>query len=96
MKPDKLREDAKCMIGNRGPREIVDEPSDGCVRFHPAEKLNDLLVGEMMREQRTDDQIGRMRRRVGIDVDGNPADFTARRRGFRSDSGGVGVEIEPG
>ena len=37
--------------------EIVDEPPAAGTLVHPAKKLNDLRVGEVMGEQRGDDNV---------------------------------------
>jgi len=38
--------------------KIVDKPPSGCMTIHPLKELDDLTIGQMVRENRTDDEIG--------------------------------------
>ena len=38
--------------------QIVDKPSSCCVTVHPLKELDDLAIGQMVRENRTDNEIG--------------------------------------
>ena len=78
MKASKFGEDPQEMIGNRGAGEIVDEPAKLCGRFHPLHKANQVRLGEMVREEGTDNKVNRF---VGVpakNVSGDPADGTRR------------------
>ena len=74
MKAGKFGEYAKQMIRNRCAREVVDEPTDLSVEFHPFQKANHAGLGEVVGEEGTDDDVNRLVRLPGKDVGSDPAD----------------------
>ena len=59
---DEPGEDAEDVVGNWRAGEIVDEPAEFGVGFHPAKELDDLRLGEVMSEEGTEDEVGWLRR----------------------------------
>jgi hypothetical protein len=57
MKRQKAYKDAHKAVWNLLTMKIVDEPATERVNFHPHEKSDELLLGEMMGEKRADDDI---------------------------------------
>jgi hypothetical protein len=76
--------------------EIVDEPAVEGVGFQPLKEADDFVVGEMVGEERSDDEMRMLVGGVGEDVAGDPLNAACGRAGFRGDGGGVGVEVEAG
>ena len=73
MKASELREYPQEMVGNRGAGEIVDEPAQFAVHFHPLHKANQVGLGEMVREEGTDDEVNRLVGLPAKDVACDPA-----------------------
>jgi hypothetical protein len=83
-------------IGNDVAGEIVDEPAGHGGVLHPLDKADDIGVGEVVGEKRTHDEMRGLRWRVGEDVAGDPADAARDRADFRSNGGGIRIEVEAG
>src|ERR1700676_3322557 len=83
-------------IGHDVAGEIVDEPACHGVVLHPLEVTNDLIVREVMGEERAHDEMRRLWRCVGEDVAGDPVNAARDRADFRSNGGGIRIEVEAG
>ncbi len=57
MPTDRSRQCLESYIRGAGAIEIVDEPASARRLLHPAKKLQNLLIVEMVRKQGTDDDI---------------------------------------
>ena len=60
VKAGKFGKDPEKMIGNRSAGEIVDEPAEFGVVFHPLQEANDVRLGEVVGKERTDDEVNRL------------------------------------
>lgn len=83
---------SKEMVRHTLAMEVVDEPSASGSALHPLKEMHDLRIGEVMREQRTDDDVNLssciIRQRVADDP------FDALGRGSRFPGGTNSVSIE--
>ena len=73
--------------------KIVDEPAQPCSLLHPAKERYDVLFGKVVREQRTQDQIGRAMQVSGEGIAGKPSYSGVPRRKLACCPGGMGVHI---
>ncbi len=89
-------EEAEETIGRDVAGEIVDEPSGHGGVLHPLNEADDFVVGEMVGEERTDDEMRGLRRRIGEYVAGEPLNAACRGAGFGGDGGSVGIEVDAG
>lgn len=96
MKAGQFREDTEEVVRDGGARQIVDEPAERCVSFHPLQKADNIVVAEVMRDQRADDDIDGSVRRVGEDIARYPFDLAGGRSRLSGDGNGVWVDVNAG
>lgn len=81
--------------GDRLAVEVVDEPAEAGLGLHPAEELDDFGVGEVVGEQRADDDVDGGVRGVGLEAGLEESDG-AGEGDFASGADDVGVEVNAG
>ena len=93
------RDEAEESGGAAAAVEIVDEPAEAGVDFHPAKVADDFGGAEVVGEERAEDDVGLLCGGVGEDVGGEELNvgsagvFAAE---FESGAGGVRVEVDAG
>ena len=77
------------------PLEIIDKPTNLRIRFHPTQQRYDLFILQMMRHERTHDDVHRFLRPIHESIAGHPCDseFLWRGLGCRSGNSGPGTAI---
>jgi hypothetical protein len=96
MKTGEFGEDAKEMERNRCAGEIVDEPAEFGVVFHPLEEANDVRLSEVVGKKRADDEVNRLFRLPSKDVGRDPKNGGFKGAGFGGNGDGVRVKVETG
>src|SRR5487761_2188993 len=82
------------MIGNGCARQVVDEPSQGGVLLHPAQKPNNICVIKTMREERTDHKMSWNLRLEQKHVAADPGYPAIACAGLSSDDGRIGIQVD--
>ncbi len=77
------------------PFQIIDKPTDLHSCFHPLQQRDDLLVFQMMRHQRTNDDVHRLLRSIHHSIACYPCDSELLRRGLHCCTRSIRIQIDP-
>ena len=96
MEPQDRCNQTKEMVRNRLAMKIVDEPSQAGRALHPSQQCDDLRIGQVMRQKRTDDDIGIRSGISGKCIADNPLNPLRSWSRLLRSTDGVRVQVDSG